>query len=161
MKVWRILLIFLAPLLLTGASVVFPPLLSSESLRWMSGIVSVLWALEMYFLRHLESVSGVDGLTAKERERLTLRLESVRRRIWSVGIMCLFCSVVLLVISSSGWSPQPMWAVLCVGCLVGVCVYYLSVIPVWYAEAQSFIDKARARVSQNKERERLIGLMKR
>ena len=74
----------------------------------MSGIVSVLWALEMYFLRHLESVSGVDGLTAKERERLTLRLESVRRRIWSVGIMCLFCSVVLLVISSSGWSPQPM-----------------------------------------------------
>ena len=83
----RLIALVLPTLLFWAAWYVLPALVEPASLRWFSGIVTVLWALEFYFYQRLSGLSTLPGLSSRERDRLHLRLSEIRSRVWRVGAM--------------------------------------------------------------------------
>jgi hypothetical protein len=78
----RLAVLISAPLFFWAAWYTAPALLEAEGLKWLSGLVALLWGLEFYFFRRLSEVSNVQGITTKEHERLVLRLTRLRKRVW-------------------------------------------------------------------------------
>jgi hypothetical protein len=147
----RILLLCATPLLFWAAWYVSPSVLDAEGLKWLSGLVTALWALEFYFFRKLGEVSAVQGISSKEHERLLIKLASFRRRIWWIGGVGLLCSIVIWVLAASKLpTSSPIYAGF-VGMLVGISLSYLILIPGWLNESQSFIDKVRQQEAQKKK----------
>lgn len=143
LKILRILVLFCTPLTFWGAWYLVPGLLDAAGLRWLSGVVTVLWGLEFYFLQRLTAVSAVDGLSSKEQERLVFRLAAIRRRVWWIGGIALACSALIWIITAIELPfASPVYATL-VGVLFGISLSYLMLIPFWVNESQSFIDKVR------------------
>lgn len=156
MKFLRLLALFFTPLLFFGAWYVMPSLLNPEGLRWMSGIVTVLWGLEFYFFQKLAAVTSVDALSTKEHERLLLRLASLRNRVWWVGGIGLLCAIAMWLLAASGLSlTSPIYAAMA-GVLFGISLSYLILIPGWIGESHSFMDKLKFRESQEKKRQEAL-----
>lgn len=156
LKIFRLLILLVTPLLFWGAWYVVPGLLDTTGLRWLSGVVTVLWGLEFYFLQRLSSVSAVDGLTSKEHQRLVLRLATIRRRVWWIGGVALACSLLIWVLTALQLPlSSPIYAAL-VGVLFGISLSYLILIPIWVNESQSFIDKVQEQSAASKKRSELI-----
>jgi len=143
LKAFRLLAIFATPLVFWAAWYVVPDLLAANGLRWLSGLVTVLWGLEFYFFQRLSAVSSVDGLSSKEHERLVLRLAAIRRRVWwigGIGLACALCIWALVEMKLPMSSPLYAAAV---GVLFGISISYLILIPAWVNESQHFIDEVR------------------
>ncbi|MFZ4537826.1 MAG: hypothetical protein ACOYNV_16105 [Propionivibrio sp.] len=147
------------PLLFFAAWHVMPAVLDSDGLRWLSGIVTILWALEFYFFQRLTAVSMVDGLSSKEHERLILRLASLRKRVWWVGGIGLSCALLIWLLASSGLPlSSPVYAAMA-GILFGVSLSYLILIPGWIGESQHFVDRVKYRDSMAKKRDDAVKAM--
>jgi len=143
LKAARLIAIVVIALLFWCAWYVVPDLLATDKLRWLSGVVTVLWALEFYVLQRLSAVSAVEGLTSKEHERLVLRLASIRRRVWLISVMCLVCAVTTWLLAELRLPmSSPLYAAM-MGLLLGISVSYLILVPGWVNESQAFIDEAR------------------
>ena len=88
----RLIALVLPTLLFWAAWYVLPALVEPASLRWFSGIVTVLWALEFYFYQRLSGLSTLPGLSSRERDRLHLRLSEIRSRVArgcdGAGLLC-------------------------------------------------------------------------
>lgn len=152
LKALRLLTILFTPLLFWGAWYVVPGVLDAEGLRWLSGIVTVLWALEFYFFQRLSAVSSVDGLSSKEHERLVWRLASIRRRVWWIGGIGLVCSLLIWILAAMQLATSsPLYAALA-GVLFGISLSYLILIPGWVNESQHFIDEVRRQDLLTKKR---------
>lgn len=142
-KVLRLLTLLITPLVFWGAWYVVPDLLDAQGLRWLSGIVTILWGLEFYFFQRLGGVSAVDGLSSKEHERLVLRLASIRRRVWWIGGIGLACALLIWLMAAMQLpASSPIYAAL-VGILFGISLSYLILIPGWVNESQGFVDEVR------------------
>lgn len=143
LKALRLLTLLITPLVFWGAWYVVPNILDAQGLRWLSGIVTVLWALEFYFFQRLSVVSSVDGLSSKEHERLVLRLASIRRRVWWIGGIGLACALLMWLMAAMQLpASSPIYAALA-GVLFGISLSYLILVPVWVNESQGFIDEVR------------------
>lgn len=143
LKLARILAILCTPLAFWAAWYVVPDLLAAGGLRWLSGIVTVLWALELYFFQRLSTVSGVEGLTSAEHQRLVYRLASIRRRVWWIGGVGLVCAVsIWLLVEMKLPMSSPTYAAM-VGVLFGISISYLILIPGWMNESQAFVDEVK------------------
>lgn len=151
-KFLRLLTLLLTALVFWGAWYVMPSLLSGESLRWLAGLVSILWALEFYLFQRLGVLSGVEGLSSKEHERLVLRMASIRRRIWWIGGVGLASAIVIWVLASLDLpTTSPIYAG-AAGFLVGISLSYLILIPGWLNESQDFMDEVKRQDTLKKKR---------
>ena len=129
-----------------------PELMAANGLRYLSGIVTVLWGLEFWFFQRLAAVSSLDGLSSREQERLIFRLASIRRRIWWIGGVELVAALsIWLIVELQLPATSPAYAAM-VGELIGICLSYLVLIPAWVNETQSFIDRVRHAEQQTKKR---------
>lgn len=138
---FRLISLLITPVVFWGAWYFLPDLLTKEWLQWLSGIGGVLWALELYFLERLGSVTAVQGLTTRERERLLLRAAVVRRRVWWIGIVALACAGLIWLMAAMDLpTSSPLYAAL-VGVLFGINLSYLVLIPAWLNESQEFIER--------------------
>lgn len=143
LRFFRLLIIVLLPIAFCGAWYVAPQLLEAESLRWLSGVVAILWALELGFYKKLEDVGSVQGISTKEHELLLLRLLSLRKRVWWVGGVGLACSLVIWLLTALKLpGTSPLYASM-VGGLLGISLSYLILIPSWLNESQAFIDETK------------------
>ncbi len=143
LKVLRLLTLLVTPLVFWGAWYVVPGILDAQGLRWLSGIVTVLWGLEFYFFQRLGAVSSIDGLSSKEHERLVLRLAAIRRRVWWIGGVGLACALTIWLLAALQLpTSSPLYAG-AVGVLFGISLSYLILIPGWVNESQNFIDEVR------------------
>lgn len=143
LKVLRLLTLLVTPLVFWGAWYVVPDVLDAQGLRWLSGVVTVLWGLEFYFFQRLGAVSSVDGLSSREHERLVLRLASIRRRVWWIGGIGLACALIIWLLAALQLpTSSPLYAA-AVGVLFGISLSYLILIPGWVNESQNFIDEVR------------------
>lgn len=152
------MLIFLRLLALLGTPLLFgavwfamPEVLAPDTLKWLMGIIVVLWALEFYFFQKLGDVSEVTGLSMRERERLNDRLSFVRGRVWWIGVIEIVCALLIWLMVAMGLPISSPWYAAAAGLLFGVSLSYLALIPGWLNETHRFIDAARA-----KEQERLL-----
>lgn len=143
LKAFRLLVLLTTPLFFWGAWHVAPELLNADGLKWLSGLVALLWALEFYFFRKLSEVSAVQGITSKEHERLIFKLASLRKRVWWIGGIGFVCSAVIWLLAASKLPMTSPFYASMVGVLVGISVSYLILIPGWLSETQEFIDNAR------------------
>lgn len=151
LKALRLLVLIVTPLIFCAAWYLAPSILNAEALRWLSGLVAVLWALEFYFFRKLGEVSAAQGITSKEHERLVNRLSLLRKRIWWIGGIGLACSVVIWILATLGLpATSPIYASM-VGVLVGISLSYLILLPGWFNESQEFIDEARRQEALKKK----------
>lgn len=151
LKALRILALLGTPLVFWGAWYVMPGVLGSSGLRWMAGIVTVLWGFEFYFFQRLSVISSVDGLTSKEHEKLVLRLASLRKRVWWIGGIGMISSVLIWIMAAQELpTTSPIYAAL-VGFLFGISLSYMILIPGWFNESQHFIDEVRRRDSLAKK----------
>lgn len=151
LKLARLIVLIATPIFFWGAWYYAPSLLEADGLRWLSGVVTILWALEFYFFRKLGDVSAVQGISTREHERLVLRLASIRKRVWWIGGIGLICALTMWVMSALKLPlSSPIYAGL-VGVLFGISLSYLILIPGWFNESQEFIDEARRRDAQIKK----------
>lgn len=142
-KAIRLAVLISAPMFFWAAWYIAPALLEAEGLKWLSGLVTLLWGLEFYFFRRLSEVSNVQGITTKEHERLVLRLARLRKRVWWIGGIGFVCSSLIWLLAALKLpATSPFYASL-VGILVGISISYLILIPGWLNETQEFIDKTR------------------
>lgn len=156
LKALRLLTLFITPAFFWGAWYVLPGILTTENLRWLSGVVTILWGFEFYFFQRLSQVSSVDGLSSREHERLVLKLASIRRRVWWIGGIGLMSSICIWLLAAVGLPmDSPIYASL-VGVLLGISLSYLILIPGWLNESQHFIDDARKRDVFAKRREESV-----
>lgn len=162
LKAIRVLLLVVTPLVFLAVWHLKPALLEPSGLRFLSGIVSVLWALEVFVLQRLAAAGDVQGLSSREHERLTLRLASIRRRVWWVGGVGLASSLLLWLMAALDLAASsPLYAFMA-GLLFGVTLSYLILVPVWHNETQHFIDEMkRRRELESRRREALDILCKR
>lgn len=156
LKLLRLLILFIVPLVFLAVWYAVPSILSPSRLMWLSGIVTILWALEFYFFQRLNFVSQVQGLSASEHGRLVLRLDSIRRRVWWIGAIGVASSLLIWFMAAMSLpATSPVYATM-VGFLVGVSVSYLILIPFWIGESQHFIEEMALRESQRKRAEDAI-----
>ncbi|MBP6894316.1 MAG: hypothetical protein KBC94_07830 [Pseudacidovorax sp.] len=149
----RLLTIFLTPLVFWGAWYVVPDLLAASGLRWLSGIVTVLWGLELWFFQRLSGLGPQEALSSRENERLVYRLASIRRRVWWIGGIGLVCAVAIwLLVELQLPTSAPIYAAM-VGVLFGISVSYLILIPGWVNESQAFIDEVKRQEVLKKRRD--------
>lgn len=159
LKALRLLTLFVTPLLFWGAYYVVPNLLDREGIKWLAGIVTILWGLEFYLFQRLTVVSAVDGLSSREHERLVHRLASIRRRIWWIGGVGLFCSLLIWVFAYMQLpAASPVYAAM-VGVLFGISLSYLILIPGWVNESQHFIDEVKRQDVLTKKRAETVKAM--
>lgn len=152
---FRLISLLITPLIFWGAWYFFPDLLTSQWLQWLSGIATVLWGLELFFLERLSSVTAVEGLSSREHQRLVLRAAVIRRRIWWIGSVALVCAVLIWVMASMSLPvSSPLYAAL-VGVLFGINLSYLILIPAWLNESQAFMDEVKRSELEQKKREAL------
>ncbi|OIQ84246.1 hypothetical protein GALL_339370 [mine drainage metagenome] len=143
LKAIRLIVLVITPLIFCAAWYIAPSLLGAEALRFLSGLVVILWGLEFYFFRKLGEVSAVQGITSREHERLVIKLSLLRKRIWWVGGIGLICSVIIWMLATLGLpATSPIYASM-VGVLVGISLSYLILLPGWFNESQEFIDEVR------------------
>ena len=152
LKIFRIFALLFTPLLFLGLWYVAPQVLGAEGLRWLSGLVAILWGLEFYFFQRLSTISAVEGLSSSENSRLLLRLKSIRKRILWIGGIALLCSILLWLMTAMDLPiKSPTYAAM-VGALIGINLSYLILIPGWLAESQDFIDDIKRREILAKKR---------
>lgn len=156
LKILRLITLFVTPLIFIISWYVTPGLLDPSGIRWLSGIVTVLWALEFFFFQRLIVMSSVEGLSSREHERLVAKLNALRRRVWWIGGIGLICSLLTWVIAALQMTTSsPLYAAL-VGVLFGISLSYLILIPGWLGESQSFIDELKRRDSLEKKRAAVV-----
>ena len=149
----RLSVIVFCLVLFVGAWYIAPALLDAEALRWLSGVVTVLWGLELLFYKKLEDVGAVQGLTSKEHERLVAKLARIRNRVWWVGGIGLSCSVAIWLLTTLKLPmTSPLYAA-AVGALLGISISYLLLVPAWMNESQAFIDDTRRQDAVRKKRD--------
>ena len=153
LRLFRILILAFSTLAFWLAWYGLPELLTSESVRWLSAIFTVLWALELLFFRRLNEASSVTGLSTREHERLVLRLAEIRKRIWWIGLVVMASAIVNWLLAALGLPSSSATYAAMVGALFGISLSYLVLIPYWFSEVQSFIDSARLQAETLKRRE--------
>jgi len=157
LRFFRLLVIVVLPCAFYGAWYVAPQLLETESLRWLAGIVAILWTLELLFYKKLEDVGSVQGISTKEHERLLLRLMNLRKRVWWVGGIGLACSLMIWLLTALKLpATSPLYASF-VGLLLGFSLSYLILIPSWLSESQAFIDETKRQEAIRKKRAEFQG----
>lgn len=155
LKALRLLTLLLTPVAFWAAWYIVPGVLDAQGLRWLSGIVTVLWGLEFYFFQRLGAASSVSGLSSKEFERLVLRLAAIRRRVWWIGGIGLICALTIWLLTALQLPlSSPLYAA-AVGVLFGICLSYLILIPGWVNESQKFIDEARRQEAMAQRRAKM------
>lgn len=159
LKLLRLAVIVLSAAFFAGTWYVAQSLLEPFWLRWFSGIVTVLWALQIQVWMRLGAVADVRGLSSREHERLNLRLRTLRMRIWWVGAVGLASSVLMWVMAAMNLATQaPLYASF-FGLLFGVSLSHLVLVPVWMNEAQAFIDEMKRRDELAKQRQQMLQAM--
>lgn len=152
LKAFRILLLLFTPLVFWGAWYVVPEMLNGQGLRWFSGLVTILWGLELLFYQRLGDVSKVDGLSSREHERLVMRLAAIRRRVWWIGGVGLFSALTIWLLAMLQLPATSPFFAAAVGVLFGISLSYLVLIPAWFNESQNFIDEVRRQDVLSKKR---------
>jgi hypothetical protein len=101
MQLLRLLIIVLTSLFFWGAWYVLPAILEAKEISWLSGGCPLLWGLEFYFLQRLSQISSCKILSAKENERLRLRMNGIRKRVWWAGGVILSCSILIWIMAAA------------------------------------------------------------
>lgn len=133
-----------------------PELLDSTAIRYLTGIVAILWSLELYFYRQLGELTKQEGLNARQRERLLLRTSEIRRRVYWIGCIGLATSILLWTLASFSLpSSSPLYAAL-TGVLVGISISYIVLLPSWFEEISDFVDRIRHSEQTSKQRDAAV-----
>lgn len=148
----RVCSIAVATVTAWGAWYVSPGLLAGENLRYASGIVAVLWGLEFWLFQKVTALSGLEGLTSREGQRLVHKLRGIRKRIWWIGGMGLLSSVAIYLLAEFKLpASSPTYAAM-VGVLIGISISYMILIPAWVEDVQGFIDRVKLEELEAKSR---------
>lgn len=151
----RITILVLVPLLFYCAAQTWSPLVEKESLRYLAVVFSVVWGGVLWIFNKLNDVAKVDGLVARERERLRDATQGIRHRLWWISGVCLGSAGSFFLLSAATETDRNVVAIAS-GALIGIALSYLVVVPRWHEELQSFIEKVRDREEQRKELERAM-----
>lgn len=156
LKLLRISILTISTLAFWAAWYGMPELLTPESVKWLSAIFTVLWGLELLFFRRLNEVSNVSGLSTREHERLVIRLEKIRRRIWWIGCIGMASALLNWFLAALGLPSSSAAYAAMAGALFGISLSYLVLIPFWFSETQQFIDAARLQAETQKRRDEAV-----
>jgi hypothetical protein len=149
----RLSVIFISPALFWAGSYVFPSLLQAENLRLLSGIITALWAMDFIFFQRLGSLTNLNSLGSKDLENLNFRFVHIRQRVWWMAIVCLFCSILIWIITGGELVEDTHTMSLYVGVLFGICISYLAVFPFWFNELQAFQDRLKVSEAEKAKRD--------
>lgn len=152
MKLFRLVVLVSMPLLFLVAWHIIPELLGATSLRWMSGIVTFLWGLEIFFFQRLLTITPSENLSGKENGLLLWKLRDIRKRVWWIGSVSLFCAISMWILAATDLPmSSPLYATF-PGVLLGISLSYLILIPSWVEETTEFSNRVRAREVDEKKR---------
>ncbi len=152
----RLLFIVLTPLVFLAASVLWPQMIEKEALRWWAGVFGLAWIGVTWVLNKLVDVGKIEGLAARERERLKDATAQIRQRLWWITAVCVIGGVGMFVISLATSTLSSASVAVAAGAFVGIGLSYLVLVPFWYEELQRFIDSVREREERRKELERAL-----
>ena len=153
---FRAALIFITPLLFLGAFNLWPDVIDKEGIRYLATLFSIVWGGVLWIFAKLKDVATIEGLTARERERLQDAANTVRRRLWWMSGVCFGCAIFIFFLSAASSTMDPQLVALAAGLLTGVALSYLVLVPSWHEELQRFIDQVREREEQRKQLERAL-----
>lgn len=148
----RLLVLIFVPLIFVGAWHIAPTLFETASLLSLSGILSLVWALQLAFLQKLTLASMGDGLTSKEQERLDNRLVILRKRVWQCGGICLSCFLTMWLLTAFDLPKRIPEYAAAAGFLIGVGISYLIQTASIYQESAQFMDEVKRRDNLTKRR---------
>ncbi|MEL7658547.1 MAG: hypothetical protein AAGU75_21870 [Bacillota bacterium] len=134
-------------------------MLAKQNLLSLSGVLSLVWTLQLAFLGKLNFDANIGVLTSREKDRLKLRLRSLRTHIWQRCAVCLFCFVAMWVITAYELPKNDMRFSAAAGFLIGVGLFYLIGTVLIYMESADFIDKIKHRESIEKKRAEVVKSM--
>jgi len=152
----RLFLIFLTPLVFLATSELLPLIVEKEALRWWAGVFGLAWIGVTWVLNKLADLAKIEGLAARERERLQDATAQIRRRLWWITAVCVIGGVGMFVLSVASSALGIASVALAAGAFVGIGLSYLVLVPFWYEELQRFIDSVRDREERRKELERAL-----
>lgn len=146
---------YLPPFLLPGVFAIgwlrFPDLLQMDSLKLMSSILTLAWALELLLYRKAWDMTGMAGLSSREQDRLAVKVREVRRRLWITGAGCLVCVAVVWLITAMDERLSLLSAIV-IGLLAGLSLSSLALIAMWFDETSAFMDQIRLKEANAKKR---------
>lgn len=144
LKIFRLVILTMSPILFGLAWYVLPELLEPGALKWLSGIFAFAWTIEFVVLRMVDGLhTSVSSLSSREHERLGYRLVVIRGRIfWMAGIG-LACTIVAWLLAVLNLPATSVLYAAAFGFLLGVCLSYLVLMPYWYKEVQHFLESIR------------------
>lgn len=155
-RILRLSILLLIPFIFWASSYTFPEMLDPNNIKYLSAIVTILWVMCLAFFVKLDGLSNLTSLNSKNLYILDILLKNTRKKIWWVLIAGLICGVLIWVISSAGLGYDNHIIALLVGILFGVSVSYLSVIPFWFNELQSFQDNLKIREAKKTKMEMTV-----
>ena len=158
-RITRLAVLLLVPILFWGASYVAPNLVHADNLRLLATVVTVPWVLDFVFFQRLGSLTNLNALDSRNLERLNDRLAHIRKRVWWMAGICMVCSGLIWFLAAGQMLADPHHLALAIGFCVGICAQYLVVFPFWFNELQAFQDRLRTRDAKNAKKETVLKQM--
>lgn len=153
---WRLLAIIITPALTWLVWLAAPDLLSFTNLRFLVAVFGICWGMAFYFLRKTGEMTGLPGLSVRERDRMSLMMRDIRQRVQWIAAVTVICPLIVW-FSGAALNERASWAIPVVtGLLVGVGVSYLVVLFSWLNEIHEFSDKIKLREARKESAEKSL-----
>lgn len=155
----RIAILLVIPLLFWGGAHVAPDLMESDNLKLLTAVVTFLWGLDFFFFQRLGSLTNLNSVGSKNLAILEERFKQIRSRVWYMAAVCCACSALIWFITSSNVIQSATVVALLIGGLFAICVQYIAVFPFWFNELQEFQDKLKVREAEKSKQESALKQM--
>jgi len=142
---WRLVSILATPALTWLAWLVAPEITSFANLRFLVAIFAICWGMAFYFLRKTGDITGLPGLSVRERDRLLLMMKDARRRVQWIAAVSVVAPLMIWLAGPMLSTHAPWTVPVVVGLLVGIGLSYLIVLFGWLSEIHEFADKIKLR----------------
>lgn len=156
LRLLRLGLIAVCALGFWGAWHIAPGLLSPQALYYFLGIWVPTWGLALHFYRKLSELSNLKELKARPNHRLNLVLPEIRGRVWWLASIGALSSLALWLLASADMTRESSGFALAAGLLVGFELSYLVILPFWFNEIHSFIEKVKLDDNMNQRRDGVL-----
>lgn len=137
----------------------WPGLASKEFMGAVGGIFAIAWGIFAFALPKLADLTGMEGMTSAERDRLDTNVQAARSKIWRSAGWSLACSFVLAFLAIAV-SPEsaPIVAAF-TGFSAGVGAIFLRLGKAAHDEIYALSSEVNRRKADKKERAELLAKM--
>jgi len=152
----RLATLFVVPLAIVVAALAWPKLLDQENLRILAGAIVAIGGLFAWLFKQLMDATRIEGLVARERERLREAALRIRVRMWRIAAVCGVAAILLFVVAAARDSFTDLQLAYIVGVLMGIACSYVALVPFWFEELNSFVEEVRERAERRKDLDRAV-----